>query len=147
MTKQMGRNGSFCRAVVKGGIPAAVAVDMECARACRRAGMAIGHIGHLVQIPRREADAAAAMAPDYWTVFAKEKAEEASEASVSRGRVQSTLARIVAPGDTFYRGHEGGFSAADVVKVADMIDALPGLSFAGVTSFPTQLYRSREPQG
>ena len=33
MTKQMGRNGSFCRAVAKGGIEKAVAVDMECARA------------------------------------------------------------------------------------------------------------------
>ena len=32
MTKQMGRNGSFCRAVKRGGITKAVAVDMECAR-------------------------------------------------------------------------------------------------------------------
>src|SRR4051812_19970958 len=47
MTKQMGRNGDFCRSVAKGGIPDAVAVDMECARACARAGMAIGHLGHL----------------------------------------------------------------------------------------------------
>ena len=39
MTKQMGRNGSFCRAVARGGIDKAVAVDMECARACRRAGL------------------------------------------------------------------------------------------------------------
>jgi predicted amino acid racemase len=140
MTKQMGRNGSLCRAVVKGGIPAAVTVDMECARACRRAGMTIGHLGHLVQIPRSEADAAASMAPDFWTVFAHEKAKEASDASLRCGRVQRTLARIVAPADTFYRGHEGGFAAADVVAVADAIDALPGLSFAGLTSFPTQLY-------
>jgi predicted amino acid racemase len=140
MTKQMGRNGSFCRAVARGGIPAAVSVDMECARACRRAGMTIGHLGHLVQIPRNEADAAASMTPDYWTVFATEKAQEASDASLKRQRVQPTLARIVAPGDTFYRGHEGGFAAADVVAVADAIDAMPGLSFAGFTSFPTQLY-------
>lgn len=140
MTKQMGRNGSFCRAVARGGAPAAVAVDMECARACRRAGMTIGHLGHLVQIPRAEADAAAAMAPDYWTVFSLEKAQEASAASVARGREQPILARIVAPGDTFYRGHEGGFAAADVVEVAAAIDALPGLRFAGVTSFPTQLF-------
>jgi predicted amino acid racemase len=140
MTKQMGRNGSFCRAVARGGIPAAVAVDMECARACRRAGMAIGHIGHLVQIPRHEADAAAAMEPAYWTVFGPEKAEEASAASLARGRKQPTLARIAAPGDTFYRGHEGGYAARDIVAVADAIDSLPGLSFAGVTSFPTQLF-------
>ncbi len=140
MTKQMGRNGSFCRAVMRGGVRAAVAVDMECARACHRAGMQIGHIGHLVQIPRHEAKAAAAMAPAYWTVFAQEKAKEASDASAARGRSQPALARIVAPGDTFYRGHEGGFAAENIVTAAEEIDALPGLSFAGVTSFPTQLF-------
>lgn len=140
MTKQMGRNASFCRAVMRGGIPATVAVDMECARACRRAGMSIGHLGHLVQIPRGEANAAASMEPCYWTVFGREKAEEASAASAQRGRVQPTLARIVAPEDKFYRGHEGGFEATEVAKVARAIDALAGLMFAGVTSFPTQLY-------
>jgi predicted amino acid racemase len=140
MTKQMGRNAAFCRAVARGGIPAAVAVDMECARACRRAGLRVGHLGHLVQIPRAEAEAAAQIAPDYWTVFAPEKAEEASAASLKRGRRQPTLARIAAPGDTFYRGHEGGYAATDVLAVADAIDALPGLCFAGLTSFPTQLF-------
>src|ERR1700693_2108096 len=43
MTKQMGRNASFCRAAMRGGIGSAVAVDMECARATTRAGMALGH--------------------------------------------------------------------------------------------------------
>ena len=77
MTKQMGRNRSFCRAVKRGGIPKAVAVDMECARAAHRAGLEIGHIGHLSQVPKYEAEAAAALAPDYWTVFNFEKANEA----------------------------------------------------------------------
>src|SRR5438067_334697 len=64
MTKQMGRSPSFCRAVARGGIAAAVCVDMDDALACRRAGLDIGHIGHLVQIPRAEAQAAAALDPD-----------------------------------------------------------------------------------
>src|SRR4051794_19665787 len=51
MTKQMGRNGSFCKAVARGGITKAVAVDVECARATQRAGLALGHAGHLVQVP------------------------------------------------------------------------------------------------
>ena len=50
MTKQMGRNASFCRAAVRGGIASAVAVDMECARR-DAAGMRLGHLGHLVQVP------------------------------------------------------------------------------------------------
>src|SRR6201996_349685 len=69
MTKQMGRNESFCRAVMRGGINRSVAVDMECALATQRAGMELGHIGHLVQIPKWEADSAAKLSPSWWTVF------------------------------------------------------------------------------
>lgn len=140
MTKQMGRNADFCGAIMRGGIGASVNVDMECARATRRAGMAIGHLGHLVQIPRAEADAAASFAPAYWTVFNDEKASEAARATASLGRVQSMLARIQTPGDTFYRGHEGGFDATDVTAVADRIDAMDGGRFAGITTFPALLF-------
>lgn len=140
MTKQMGRNGSFCNAVAKGGIDKAVAVDMECARATRRAGLGLGHIGHLVQVPRHEAAAAASMTPDHWTAFSLEKAAEAGAAAAKLGRTQAVMARIVAPGDTFYRGHEGGFPAEDIVAIADAIDRLPGARFAGITTFPSQLF-------
>ena len=140
MTKQMGRNSSFCRAVAAGGIGKAVAVDMEDARATHRAGLGLGHIGHLVQIPKYEASAAAALSPDYWTVFNIEKASEAATASHGLGRVQPLLARIQAVGDRFYRGHEGGFSAADILHVADHLDKIPGARFAGITSFPALLF-------
>ena len=140
MTKQMGRNGSFCEAVIRGGIAKAVAVDMECARATYRAGMGLGHVGHLVQVPRFEADAAASMAPDNWTVFTLEKAREAGFAALKLGRTQNILARLVAEGDRFYRGQEGGFAARDVVALADEIDTVPGARFAGITTFPSQLF-------
>src|SRR4051794_6911189 len=140
MTKQMSRSPSFCAAVARGGIGKAVAVDMEDARACHRAGLAIGHIGHLVQLPKAEAAAAASLEPDYWTVFNIEKAIEAAEASKVRGRVQNLLARVQTQGDTFYRGHEGGFEAADVVTVADRIDGRQGARFAGITTFPALLF-------
>ncbi|RUU54308.1 YhfX family PLP-dependent enzyme, partial [Mesorhizobium sp. M2C.T.Ca.TU.009.01.2.1] len=39
MTKQVGRSSSFCKAVMRGGIERAVAVDMACARATHKAGM------------------------------------------------------------------------------------------------------------
>src|SRR6185437_16970671 len=81
MTKQMGRSPSFCAAVKRGGISSAVAVDMACARAAHRAGLKIGHIGHLTQVPKHEADAAAAFEPEYWTAFNLEKANEASAAA------------------------------------------------------------------
>ncbi len=142
MTKQMGRNGDFCRAVLAGGIDRAVAVDMECARACTRAGLGLGHVGHLVQVPRHEAGAAARMAPAFWTVFNSEKAAEAARAASTTGRGQPLLARLQAPGDTFYRGHEGGFPAGDVVAVADALDRLEGARFAGITTFPAVLFEN-----
>ena len=50
------------------------------------------------------------------------------------------LVRIQTEGDTFYRGHEGGFEADDVVTVADRIDAREGARFAGITTFPALLF-------
>ncbi|WP_180897759.1 alanine racemase [Martelella soudanensis] len=141
MTKQFGRASSACRAIMRGGIERSVAVDMACARATHNAGMKVGHLGHLQQIARAEAEAAArTLAPDYWTVFNAEKALEAASASAKAGRTQNLLARIHAEGDTFYRGHEGGFAASDVTIVADMLDSLDGGRFAGITTFPALLY-------
>ena len=145
MAKQIGRNPAVLRALSEEGIGRTVAVDMDDARAAHRHGMGLGHVGHLVQVPRAEAAAAAAMAPDNWTVFSDDKAAEAAAASREAGREQALLARIHAPGDTFYPGHEGGFEAADVVAVAERLDALDGARLAGVTSFPALLFD--EPSG
>lgn len=141
MTKQVGRHSGFCQALMRGGISRSVAVDMDCAVACHRAGLKTGHLGHLVQVPRGDAHfAAAQIRPDYWTVFSQDKALEAAAAANRAGRVQNLLARIQTQGDTFYRGHEGGFSAEDICKVADQIDALDGAAFAGITTFPALLF-------
>jgi len=141
MTKQVGRNSGFCRAAVRGGIDRSVAVDLACAVACKRAGMDVGHLGHLVQIPQHEADfAGAEIAPDYWTVFSDEKAGQAAAAARKAGRDQAMLARIQTEGDLFYRGHEGGFAADDIVAVADSINRLDGAQFAGITTFPALLF-------
>lgn len=141
MTKQVGRSSSFCHAVKRGGIDRAVAVDMACARATHKAGLKLAHLGHLQQVARHEAAAAAkAFEPDYWTVFNETKAEEAAAGAKAAGRTQDLLARIRAEGDTFYRGHEGGFDAADIAAVADRLDALDGGRFAGITTFPALLF-------
>ncbi|ODT12875.1 MAG: amino-acid racemase, partial [Kaistia sp. SCN 65-12] len=86
------------------------------------------------------AAAAATFKPDYWTVFNDTKAEEAASGAQAAGRTQDLLARIHAEGDTFYRGHEGGYAAADVAAVADRFDALAGGRFAGITTFPALLF-------
>ena len=141
MTKQVGRASSFSHAVMRGGIDRSVAVDMACARATHNAGLRVGHLGHLQQVAKFEADAAAArFQPDYWTVFNDTKATEAATAAKKAGYVQNLLARIHAEGDTFYRGHEGGFAAENIAEVADILDGLDGGRFAGITTFPALLF-------
>lgn len=141
MTKQVSRNSGFCRAVMRGGIDRAVAVDTACAIACHRAGLRIGHLGHLVQVPRGEATyGASVLRPDFWTVFSPEKAAETAKAAHAAGREQALLARVQTSGDVFYPGHEGGFAAEKAVNAARMITALDGAHFAGITTFPAQLY-------
>ncbi len=147
MTKQVGRNSSFNQAVMRGGINRAVAVDMACAIPCHRSNLKIGHIGHLVQIPRADADfVARTLQPDYWTVFSEDKAREAAKASHKAGRVQKLLARIQTKGDIFYRGHEGGFDAENIVAVAQFMDKLDGAEFAGITTFPALLFDNENHQ-
>ncbi|GHE08975.1 alanine racemase [Klenkia taihuensis] len=140
MTKQIGRNPDASRAIAAGGISHAVGVDLECAVAAAAGGLGIGHLGHLVQIPRHSADDAAALEPSFWTVFSEAKAREAAAAAERAGRVQDLLIRVAAPGDRFYRGHEGGIAPEDVAALADLVDGLPGARFAGVTSFPATLF-------
>lgn len=141
MTKQVGRHSGFCQAVMRGGINRSVAVDMPCAVACDRAGLKTGHLGHLVQVPRQEADFAAShLKPDFWTVFSDAKAHEAASAAKRANREQALMARIQTEGDTFYRGHEGGFEAGEIVHVADRLDGLQGGRFAGITTFPALLF-------
>ena len=140
MTKQVGRHSGFCKAVMRGGIRQAVAVDMACAIACARAGMGLGHLGHLVQVPWNEASKAAALRPEYWTVFSPGKAREAAAAAAGAGHRQKLMARIQSPGDIFYFGHEGGFAADAIVSTADEIDAMDGARFAGITTFPALLF-------
>jgi predicted amino acid racemase len=136
MTKQVGRNPALLQALREEGLERIVAVDMDDARAGHRQGMTLGHIGHLVQVPRAEAAAAAAQAPENWTVFSDDKAREAAAAS----RDQALLARIHAGGDRFYWGHEGGFPADDILAVAERLDGFGGARFAGITTFPALLY-------
>ena len=140
MTKQLGRNPVVMRVLAEAGLRSFVAVDMGCARRIAAEGFGVGHIGHLVQVPRAEAAAAAATRPDYWTVFSHQKARDASSAAGGAGRTQALLARIHAPGDVFYMGHEGGFAAGELGQVADSLDELDHARFAGITTFPALLF-------
>lgn len=140
MTKQIGRAPAALAAMTAGGVDGYVAVDMACARPIARHGHNLGHLGHLVQVPRAEAGEAAELDPDYWTVFSENKAVEAAAAAHRARRVQRLLVRVFAEGDTFYPGHEGGVSLDDLPAMIDLIAGLPGAEFAGLTTFPALLF-------
>jgi len=142
MTKQIGRAPAALAAMTAGGVDGYVAVDMACARPIARHGHNLGHLGHLVQVPRAEAGEAAGLEPDYWTVFSENKAEEAAAAAHRLGRSQRLLVRVFAEGDTFYPGHEGGVALDELPAMIERIAGMGGAEFAGLTTFPALLFDS-----
>ena len=140
MTKQLGRAPGALSAMADGGVDGFVAVDMACARPIVRHGHTLGHLGHLVQVPTAETSEAARLMPDYWTVFSENKAIEAAAAACRLGRSQRLLVRVFAQGDTFYAGHEGGVGLDDLPAMVSRIADLPGVEFAGLTTFPALLF-------
>lgn len=139
MTKQIGRNPIVLKAMKEAGIESCVGVDMMCARAVKAAGLKVGHLGHLVQVPKWETAEGLELEPEFWTVFSLGRAEFISQAN-HRGKSQKLLARVFAEKDIFYKGHEGGFPAEDIVEDAKRINTLPGIELAGITTFPALLY-------
>ncbi|MCP2338323.1 alanine racemase [Actinomadura rupiterrae] len=64
MSKQFGRNPDALRAIAEAGIGSAVCVDLQDMEAVRRAGVRVGHVGHLVQPHRGTEDAVIAAEPE-----------------------------------------------------------------------------------
>lgn len=142
MSKQIGRNPAALHTLKSAGLDSCVCVDMSDARAVHKAGLKIGHIGHLVQVPKHEVRAAIEMKPQYWTIFSLEKARELSDA-LKDAESQKVLLRVFCEDDSFYWGHEGGFHTAHIDRTIEEINSMPGLEFAGICSFPTQLYNQK----
>lgn len=136
MTKQFGRNPIAIQTLERAGVDSFVAVDMGCAEAVNRAGAHLGHVGHLVQIPKHDAQRAASFRPDYWTVFDSVKAEEAGRAAKSLKRTQPILARIFGRGDIAFESHAGGFAAEEIEAVAHTLSVIEGCRFAGISTYP-----------
>lgn len=140
MTKQLGRAPGALDAITEGGADGYVAVDMDCTRPISANGHRLGHLGHLVQVPKHEAGEAARMCPEYWTVFSLNKAREAAEAAKKAGIEQKIIVRVFDEGDEFYTGHEGGVALSDLPRAIEFIESLEGASFAGLTTFPALLF-------
>ncbi|GGA43449.1 hypothetical protein GCM10007416_15660 [Kroppenstedtia guangzhouensis] len=143
MTKQVGRNPEVAQAVADS-IPSAVAVDPWEALHLAKAGIPLGHVGHLVQIPSSMVEAILDYHPEVITVFSLEKAREISEAARARHYRQDLLLKVTGEEDYVYEGQWGGFREKEWISAAREIEALPGVRIAGVTAFPCLLYDGKE---
>ncbi len=137
MTKQFGNNPLISRAVMEGGIEKAVAVDIDSARILHKSGIPVGHVGHLVQVPKHDVQwVIDRLRPDIITVFSVEKAAQISQAAKKSRVRQKVVLRVVGERDFFYPYQEGGIPEKKLLEVVQAISRLPYVDVAGVTSFP-----------
>ncbi|SKC81761.1 YhfX family PLP-dependent enzyme [Maledivibacter halophilus] len=144
MTKQIGRNPQIASIIAEAGIEKAVAVDPWEALALGRAGIKLGNVGHLVQIPFGMIKEILTYKPEVITVFTLEKAEEISKLALEMGKKQDILLRVTGTKDTVYEGQVGGFKEEELIQKAEAIEKLKGVNIVGVTAFPCFLYDSYE---
>lgn len=141
MLKQLGRNPYIAKELVKAGYEGAVVVDYKEADIMMKAGIPIGNIGHLVQVPNAQLERVAAYGPEVITVFSKEKIKAIDEAAGKLGRVQGLLIRVFDEKDMIYSGQTAGFSLESLRETAEYIRReCPHVKVKGVTSFPCYLY-------
>ncbi|HSV32000.1 MAG TPA: alanine racemase [Atribacteraceae bacterium] len=137
MTKQFGRNPLVCRAIMKAGFKSAVAVDMEDARCLHRNDIPVGHVGHLVQVPKHEIGyILREVKPEIITVFSIAKAQEIDQEARRLGVTQKILVRVVGQGDFFYPFQEGGILESDISETTRTLANLKNVHVVGLTSFP-----------
>lgn len=144
MTKQFGRNPLIASKLQAMGYSGAVAVDYKEASVLLDAGLKLGHVGHLVQIPSFEIPKILKARPEVVTVYSFEKAEEISKASSKMGQVQPLLLRIWNEDGPRYPGQEAGFNLFDLKGALWKLGALDGIRVAGVTAFPCFLYNEEK---
>jgi predicted amino acid racemase len=140
MTKHYNRNPLVTHAALAAGLDSTVAVDVHCAQTLRRFGLPLGHVGHLVQIPKHNLPAVLAQRPEVMTVFSVDNARLVSAAAQALGVVQEILIRVRGRDDIIYPNEEGGVREADLAAAATDIAALPGVRIAGVVTFPGTLF-------
>ncbi len=140
MTKQLGRNPLVAASLMKENFAGLVAVDYREALTLAAAGLKLGHVGHLVQVPTFLVPRVVACRPEYMTLYSLAKAVEVDNAARSQGLVQKILLRVLGPQDVLYPGQYGGFSLSELESWLPKLQRLKNLQVAGVTSFPCLLF-------
>ena len=140
MTKQLGRNPIISKEFMKLGYEGAVVVDFREAEVMINNNIKIGHVGHLVQIPKALIEKVVKSRPDYITIYSIEKAKEINEACEKLGLKQNIMLRVLGENDNLYSGQYGGFKLEELKYIGEELIKLKNLNIAGITSFPCFLY-------
>ncbi|MEV5597641.1 alanine racemase [Streptomyces sp. NPDC052496] len=135
VVKQVGRNPELIRAVARY-LPRFAAIDAPEARTLHSAGVRVGNVGHLVQVPHRALPEVLARRPGAVTVFDAANARAVSDAARRLGLVQAVLVRIEGAPGLVFPGQEGGVPLGGLAEFAAEVEQLPGVRLAGVTGFP-----------
>lgn len=143
MLKQI-RNPQIINFILDRDIPQTVCVDTDGARVIWENGFLIGHVGHLVQIPKWEIRDILLMEPEVITVFSAEKARMISEEAKKINRAQDLLLRVCSNNDLPLPGMEGGIPEENLMNVALKIKNYENVRIVGVTNFPAMLYSNNK---
>jgi len=136
MTKQIGRNPYISQRLLEQGYRGAVCVDYKEALHMIEHDIQIGHVGHLVQIPKNLIETILKANPEIITVYTVQKAMEISEVASRLNKCVKLMLRVVAESDYFYDAQVGGFRLDELEASAMQIMSMDGVQIKGVTSFP-----------
>lgn len=140
MTKQLGRNPAVAKAIAESGIEKAVAVDPWEAKVLYQAGVKIGNVGHLVQIPSQMIKEILAMRPEIITVYSLAKAMEIAKVASQAGFRQDLMLRVMDHNSFNFTGQKGGFYRDELDQVIPQLKQSSGVRVVGITAFPCLLY-------
>lgn len=144
MTKQINRNPAVLNILREIGSPKTIAVDIDCARMITENGGVVGHIGHLVNVPKNDISWVLDINPEIITVYSIQKAKDISDAAVEKGKVQDIMLRVVDDDNFFYPGQTGGTYLRELLSVVGEIQKMKGVQLAGITNFPALLFNAKE---
>jgi len=136
MSKQIGHNLEAIDAIRTAGIDRTVAVDGRSASILARAGVPLGNIGHLSQVPRHQLPHLISLEPGVVTLFNSRQAEAVAAAAQGLGMTQAVQLKVAVEEGPVFPGQEGGFTLTEFDGELKQIADLDGIDVIGVTAYP-----------
>lgn len=140
MLKQIGNNPLVADHLVTHFGGSMVVVDYASAHRFDMAGVKVGHVGHLVQTPRRLIPYMLSTSPEVVTVFSLAKLMEIDVAAAMMGIHQDILVRVYSHHGDFYHLQGGGIHVDSLAEFLVKAKPLRNISIVGFTSFPCLLF-------